>query len=332
MYIEGANIYNIREKYKIGNNTIKNILKNNNIQIRDGRRRILTENEKKQLCQKYINGESLASITNEYKMDEIVARRILKENGIKMRSHKEANKLIEHKKLIWDSIDLNLAKRKYIDEKLSLFETGKILDISPKTLKDFLVFNNVSIREGSDPERNRMERDIWSKYPTKEIIKSYNEGDSIKFISESLNMNQGTITRILNRNNIKRRTINEWYLTRKHWHKKYVLPSGNEIYVQGYEPQFLDYVFQKKLLKEEEFDFQPKTISYMKNSKKHHYFPDFHIPKLNMIVEVKSPWVLQKQTPETQLLKEQATKQAGFDYILILDNNFEEFAKLYKQT
>ena len=331
-YINGANIYTIYQKYKLGNSKIKRILKNNNINIRDGRVRVLSDTEKQQLCEKYSNGESLASITNTYKIDEVIVKRLLNENNIKLRNLKEANGLIKHKKRIWDTIDLDIAKKKYIDEKYSLTETAKFLGISPKTLKDFFIGNNIKVREGSEPENIRMERDIWSKYPIEEIIKRYNGGESIRFIKNSLNMNEGTIIRLLNRNKIKTRTIEEWHLTRKQWHKKYKLPSNKEVFIQGYEPQFLDFVFQNKLLTEEEIQFHPKGIKYFNNDTPHWYFPDFFIPKLNLITEVKSNWILERQTAYTQHLKEQATRAAGFDYILILDNDFSEFIHKYFKT
>jgi len=117
--------------------------------------------------------------------------------------------------------------------------------------------------------------------------------------------------------------------------KIYILPSGEIVYKQGYEHQFLDYVFQNNILKEDEIDYSPKGIKYIAtDDKEHWYFPDFYIPKWNLIIEIKSRYILQKQGIENQKLKEKYTIQNGFKFLLILDDkrilNFEEFEKFIK--
>jgi len=108
--------------------------------------------------------------------------------------------------------------------------------------------------------------------------------------------------------------------------KEYILPSGKKIQLQGYEPQFLDYIFKENLLKEEEiicgFKQIPHIIYYDNNNRKHYYFPDFYIPKWNLIIEIKSQWTLtmDKQFP----FKIQGTR-LKFDMIIIIDNNFNSF-------
>ena len=112
--------------------------------------------------------------------------------------------------------------------------------------------------------------------------------------------------------------------------KLYVLPSGSIWHLQGYEPQFLDYVFGNKLLDEADIVHNPPKLRYIEGGKSRNYYPDFYIPKWNMIVEIKSEWTLQKQTAYTQQLKENATVSSGFEYLLILDNNFTEFDDIVK--
>jgi len=107
--------------------------------------------------------------------------------------------------------------------------------------------------------------------------------------------------------------------------KKYVLPSGKEIFLRGYEPNFLDYVFKNNLLKEDDVICSPERIDYEFEGKRSYYYPDFYIPKLNLIVETKSKWILNKQGVERNLAKEHATKQNGFNFLLIVNNNFQQF-------
>ena len=112
-------------------------------------------------------------------------------------------------------------------------------------------------------------------------------------------------------------------------YKNYILPSNKIIKILGYEPQFLNHIFDKKLLREEEINYNPQKIKYIGVDKKeHHYFPDFYIPKFNLIVEIKSTWIMQYD--KNVYAKETFTKQAGFNYIRIIDNKFQEFENTIK--
>lgn len=109
--------------------------------------------------------------------------------------------------------------------------------------------------------------------------------------------------------------------------KKYILPSGKEILLQGYEPHFLDYVFFNNLLQENEIEYKPKRIKYLSEGFEHYYFADFYIPKFNLIIEIKSSYILEKY-PYNIFLKIEATKALGHNYIMILDKKYEEFKLL----
>lgn len=112
--------------------------------------------------------------------------------------------------------------------------------------------------------------------------------------------------------------------------KAYKLPSGKIVHIQGYEPQFLNYIFSNNLLKEDEIDYGPKPILYqiIGESFKRSYYPDFYIPKFNLIVEIKSDFVRDK-LDTYYLEKRDTTIKSGFDYICIVNNNFEEFTDKY---
>ena len=100
--------------------------------------------------------------------------------------------------------------------------------------------------------------------------------------------------------------------------KLFVLPSGKIIYKMGWEPPFLDYVFQNNILKEEEMEYHPKGMKYMGiDNKEHYYFPDFYIPKWNLIIEIKSTWTLLQD--KNVHLKEEATRKLGYDYMRIIN-------------
>jgi len=106
--------------------------------------------------------------------------------------------------------------------------------------------------------------------------------------------------------------------------KEYILPSGTIIKLRGYEPNFLNFIFNNNLLKEDDVIFYPQRILYEYNNKEHYYYPDFFIPKYNLIVETKSSWIMKKQGIEKTLQKEKYTMNQGFQFLLIIDNNFEK--------
>jgi hypothetical protein len=107
--------------------------------------------------------------------------------------------------------------------------------------------------------------------------------------------------------------------------KPYILPSGKVINLLGYEPYLLDFIFANKLFLEDEIDYKPNKIKYTDNGKIRYYFPDFYIPKLNLIIEVKSKWT--EKQDKNLLLKEQACIDNNFKYIRVINNNFEDFLK-----
>ncbi len=97
-------------------------------------------------------------------------------------------------------------------------------------------------------------------------------------------------------------------------YKKYKMPNGEIRNVQGYEP------FALNILTKEYNDNQIKTnrsdvpsIDYKYNDKTKRYFPDIYIPDRNLIIEVKSDWIYNKQL-ELNKIKEEYTKKLGYNY------------------
>jgi hypothetical protein len=73
--------------------------------------------------------------------------------------------------------------------------------------------------------------------------------------------------------------------------KDYTLPSGNVVRIQGYEDKVLDellmiYTEEQILTKRTEMP----DVWYLDGGKYRRYYPDFYIPKDNLIIEVKSTY------------------------------------------
>jgi hypothetical protein len=97
-------------------------------------------------------------------------------------------------------------------------------------------------------------------------------------------------------------------------YKKYKMPSGDIRNTQGYEPFALDILLQKyneEQIKTERNDMP--NIRYTFNNKSKRYFPDIYIPDMNLIIEVKSEWIYNKQL-ELNKAKENYTKEYGYTY------------------
>lgn len=102
--------------------------------------------------------------------------------------------------------------------------------------------------------------------------------------------------------------------------KKYVFPSGKEIMVQGYEPQALDVLLSEGIQEHEIINLRtdmPKLWYVNDKNKKSRYYPDFYIPGLNLLVEVKSEYTAQIR-PDLIEKKKQAVLDAGYQYRLMI--------------
>jgi len=63
------------------------------------------------------------------------------------------------------------------------------------------------------------------------------------------------------------------------------------------------------------------SIRYIYNKKVHYYHPDFYIPSLNLIIEIKNINLYNKDKQKIDA-KENFTKKEGFNYIIIIEKNY----------
>ena len=69
------------------------------------------------------------------------------------------------------------------------------------------------------------------------------------------------------------------------------------------------------------------TIKYIINDINRRYYPDFFIPSLNLIIEIKSLYLAQKDKKIIEA-KEKATIANGFNYIMIIEKDYSSFNSL----
>lgn len=101
--------------------------------------------------------------------------------------------------------------------------------------------------------------------------------------------------------------------------KEYMFPSGNTVRVQGYENRALDILlntYNENDILTNTTDV-PRILYVGSDKKQHYYYPDIYIPCDNLIIEVKSTYTYEADL-ERNLLKEQATKDAGYMFKFII--------------
>ena len=107
--------------------------------------------------------------------------------------------------------------------------------------------------------------------------------------------------------------VAEYQLQNSYKLKEFNFPCGNTILVQGYEPLLLKnlveegYTYKDIIVKRTEVP----EIWYEKDNKKHRYYCDVYIPKINTIYEVKSTWTYKKDIDKINLTK-QSCIDAGY--------------------
>jgi hypothetical protein len=104
--------------------------------------------------------------------------------------------------------------------------------------------------------------------------------------------------------------------------KSFILPSGKEIKVQGYEPFGINYLINDKKYKEEDIVINRSEIphfSYILNEKECVYFPDMYIKSTKTIIEVKSTWT-NKINAKINNLKKKSVIDNGFNFEKLIFN------------
>jgi hypothetical protein len=98
--------------------------------------------------------------------------------------------------------------------------------------------------------------------------------------------------------------------------KEYILPSGNIINYQGYENFAIDEIISEMKIDENDIIMGVNNVPeiwYKYNDKDRRHYVDIYIPSLNMCIEVKSTWTIDKKR-EQVFLKMERAKELGYIY------------------
>ena len=282
---------------------------------------------------RYNKGERLSDISKFYKTNRYIISKIIEKYSVPKRGKIEYN---HPKKHIFDEDKKRKIINLYTTTTLSLNEIGVMYNMSGVILKKYLKKWKIPLRSRRECILNRSNE----KVDLDLAIKLYEKDElSILSISKFFGVNHNIIRRIFRNNNIPIRP--QYTKTDKQMErslknllskKEYILPSGNIIYVRGYEPNFLDYIFKNNLFDESDIVINPKSVKYFCSNKNklRTYYPDFFIKSINLIVEIKSSWIKLLQSEINVKDKQKSIIKSGLKYSLILDNNFEKFQKLIR--
>jgi len=113
-------------------------------------------------------------------------------------------------------------------------------------------------------------------------------------------------------------------------HRKQLVNSGklkhykNYTYRSTYELDFI------KLCESLNISLcQDIVVKYFFNDKHRRYYPDFYIKEFNLLCEIKSSWTYNSSL-EQNLVKEQSCLSNNYNYIFIIDKNYDEFIEKIK--
>ena len=286
---------------------------------------LLNVNVQRTIIDHYRNGVSSPSIAKQYNVSPSTIRDIIRQHNAQRGIPNYTPTLEANKEAIL----------KLYEDGKSFTEIGLLYNCLSRSVALF-------IRKYTNEQPRKKSKDPIPLEDIEKINKLHNEqGMTMKEIGKLYGCTFPCVGEFFDKHNIPRRSKGEAIRLKNHDEKnmqkkiqnmlkkkEVILPSGKVVKVQGYEDSFLNFVFDNNLLNEEDIDFKPTIIPYIQNNTQRKYIPDFFIPKLNAIIEVKSTWILNKQGKDTTICKQKAVEEKGYKFCLVLDNSFESFLAL----
>ena len=216
--IEKKNTIEIGKLYNCTYKTITNVLKRNGVKLKDTRiKKIITGQQEKDFCQRYLNGESTISISKSYNLSDETIRRVLIRNNIKRRK-KNIIKKQYHKAIGEEYINgstLQIIAEKYNSNIDSVARLLEKLGIKRRT--------QIEIKEGVPKDKYQ------------ELIQLYKRGLNWKELGEKYKVRDTTIGRILKNCGVKTRSVSE----AKGGLNEKQIKEVCDLYLEGYSSLYL---------------------------------------------------------------------------------------------
>jgi len=162
-------------------------------------------------------------------------------------------------------------------------------------------------------------------------VESPNQSDDVKEKKKLSNIENWGVENVFQNEEIKelsKKTMKEKYgveynlqraeIPNGYKWKKYTLPSGRIINIQGYEDKALDellliYNENDILVENADISNEIGSINYIFEGKRHRYFPDIYIKSQKKVIEVKSMYTL-KSNFDKNMAKRNACISSGLNF------------------
>jgi hypothetical protein len=165
----------------------------------------------------------------------------------------------------------------------------------------------------------------WTQQ-NKEIRKKSAETNLIRYGNESPNGNDEVKKRrkesCLNNLGVENCMQSSIVMKKQQVSARTIKNFKNLTYQGTYELDFLINFFDKFIIE------NAKSVKYSYDGKTKVYHPDFYLPKYNLIVEIKSDYIYNREV-DVNLAKQEACLNQGYNFIFIINKNYGEFLKNY---
>jgi len=191
-------LLSIGRVYRVGQGVITRILKENGVTIRKSSEllKAFTEEQEKEVIEKYIKGMTAKEIASQYGLSESPVLKVLKRAG-----YDPYNDNQERKKKLSAGQKEEIAKAYKKGETAQ--QLAKKYGVTDPTIKKALLEMAVDVRSYSEAQGGLANTEI------EELIDLYKEGWNTVQLAEKYELANGTVGRYLDREGVKKRSANE---------------------------------------------------------------------------------------------------------------------------
>lgn len=190
---------------------------------------------------------------------------------------------------------------------------GYITNLKTDDTKD-KIKNTCLIKYGVDnPSKSEAIKEKKKKTAIKNFdVEYYTQTQEYKFRFIDTCLKKYGVNHHYHNDEIFKKVINSSFLTKMY----------EDLLYQGkYELDFLEKYYKKFIIT------KAPTINYSFDGKDKKYYPDFYLPEYNLIIEIKSEYFynLEKLKNDSKM---NASINKGFNFIFIIDKNYDTFNKI----
>ena len=196
-YLAGESTYQLGKVFRVDPATIHRILKRNGAKIRSlsEARGGLNPAAEPEVCRRYLAGENTVQLGNAFGVNNPTIGRILKRNGVKVRSQSEAQRALD------TAAEQEICRRYLAGE--NTVQLGNAFGVDNATIGNILKRNGVKVRSKSESHGG------LDAAAEPEVCRRYLAGENTYQLGNAFGVDNATIGYILKRNGVKVRSTGE---------------------------------------------------------------------------------------------------------------------------